>query len=247
LLAAARPPGETGAGLGKNVTLRQAVTATEPRIGAVLRARPLAEALARELYGSAYQAMGEPALAVKQFERALALREAVLGPNNPDTVTSRDELAVAYRLAGRTEAAARLFEQDPELPSHAAALAIEGAMLLARNKPAEAESKLRRSLAIGQKIQPDDWATFDTRSLLGAALLLQKKYTAAQPLLLSAYEGLKEREAKLPLEGRGSLASAARRLVQLYEAWGKTDQVAKWQKVLESLPAKSPLEAQADR
>src|SRR5262249_58972198 len=114
-------------------------------------------------------------------------------------------------------------------------------------KRAEAESKLRRSLAIGQKIQPDDWATFDTRSLLGAALLLQKKYTAAQPLLLSAYEGLKEREAKLPLEGRGSLASAARRLVQLYEAWGKTDQVAKWQKVLESLPAKSPLEAQGDR
>jgi tetratricopeptide (TPR) repeat protein len=247
LLAAARPPGETGAGLGKNVTLRQAVTATEAKVGPVFRARPLAEALARALYGSAYEEMGEAALAVKEFERALALREALLGPNHPDTITSRNELAVAYRLAGRPDAASRLYEQDPDLPSHAAALAIRGAMLLARNEPAEAESELREGLAVAQRIQPDDWTTFDTRSLLGEALLMQQKYADAQPLLLSAYEGLKQRQAGLPAEGRGSLTRAATRLVQLYKAWGKNDQAARWQEVLESLPPKTPLEAQGDR
>jgi hypothetical protein len=118
---------------------------------------------------------------------------------------------------------------------------------LTRNEPAEAEAKLRESLAVAQKIQPDDWTTFDTRSLLGEALVMQKKYAEAQPLLLAAYEGLKQRQAGLPLEGRGSLTRAATRLVQLYQAWGKTDQAARWQEVLDSLPPKSPLEAQGDR
>jgi hypothetical protein len=41
--------------------------------------------------------------------------------------------------------------------------------------------------------QPDDWQSFDTRSLLGSALAGQKKFVEAEPLLVSGYEGMKHR------------------------------------------------------
>jgi serine/threonine protein kinase len=50
----------------------------------------------------------------------------------------------------------------------------------------------------------------------------------AEPLVLSGYEGMKAREAKILLPGRPRLGEAADRVVKLYEAWGKDDQAAAW-------------------
>ena len=83
-------------------------------------------------------------------------------------------------------------------------------------------------LAIREKVQPDDWTTFNTRSLLGGSLLGQKKYAEAEPLIVSGYEGLKAREAKIPPPGRPRLAEAGERVVRLYEDWGKKDKAAEW-------------------
>src|SRR5262249_42490967 len=94
--------------------------------------------------------------------------------------------------------------------------------------------KLRECLAIRQRIQPDDWTTFDTRSLLGEALLGQKKYAEAEPLLLEGNEGMKKREAQIPPESRPRLTRALERLVRLYESWGKKDKAARWRKALEA-------------
>ena len=44
-------------------------------------------------------------------EQTLAARERVLGPDHPDTLTSRYNLATGYRAAGRTEEAITLHEQ----------------------------------------------------------------------------------------------------------------------------------------
>ena len=57
---------------------------------------------------------------------------------------------------------------------------------------------LRECLAIRVKKQPDAWSTFNTQSKLGGVLLGQKKYADAEPLLLQGYEGMKQREAKIP-------------------------------------------------
>ncbi len=233
LFAAARPK-ELAGGLGKDVTLRQAVDAAEAEVTRMFADRPLAEASVRQALGSAYLDLGEAPLAVKQLERALALREARLGPGVPATVDSRNKLAVAYRLAGRHAEASRLYDQNPETPSHADALAVQSSALLSQKKPAEAELKLRQCLAIRQKAQPDDWATFDAKSALGEALLEQKKFAEAEPLLLSGYEGLQQRQAKVPAESRTCLTRALERLVRLYEAWGKNNQAARWRKELEA-------------
>jgi tetratricopeptide (TPR) repeat protein len=55
-------------------------------------------------------ARGEYGAAVSVLERALALGEAADGPEHPDTLTSRNNLASAYQAAGRVTDAIPLFE-----------------------------------------------------------------------------------------------------------------------------------------
>jgi hypothetical protein len=112
--------------------------------------------------------------------------------------------------------------------------------LLLQHKYSEAETLLRECLAVREKKQPDVWSTFNSKSMLGAALLGQKKYAAAEPLLLNGYEGMKKREAKMPREAKIRLTEALERLVQLYEAMNDKDKVTKWRKQLEAakVPAK---------
>jgi tetratricopeptide (TPR) repeat protein len=221
-------------GQDKDLTLRKAADTAESQVADAFADRPLREASIREILALAYLNLGEVARAVKQYERALALREAMQGVNHADTAECRNKLAVAYRLAGRTAEAGRLFNHNLNSSAHATALAVRGSMLLSEKKPVEAELKLRACLSIRQKMQPDDWTTFDAKSLLGEALLDQKKYTDAEPLLLSGYKGMKERESKIPSADKVRLTQALKRLVQLYEAWDKKDQAAKWRKELET-------------
>lgn len=245
LLSAGRPSGASisedfwAKGQSKDIMLRQAVDRVEPQVADAFADHPLGEASIREMLGWAYLNVGEAAQAVKQYERAFSLREAMQGVNDPDTADCRNKLAVAYRLAGRPGEASRLFDQNPNSPSHASALAVRGSLLLSQKKPAEAELKLRESLAIRRKIQPDDWSTFDVQSMLGEALMDQKKYADAELLLRSGYAGLKKHRGDIPSSDKSHLTRALERLVRLYEAWGKKDQAHQWQKELETMKASS--------
>ncbi|HKI19703.1 MAG TPA: tetratricopeptide repeat protein, partial [Isosphaeraceae bacterium] len=107
-------------------------------------------------------------------------------------------------------------------------------------KPAEAEPLLRQAMAIRDKMTPDDWSSFDTRSLLGASLVGQKKYAEAEPFLLQGYEGLKVRAAKIPPKLQKRVPEAVERIVKLYEAWGKKDLADEWRKKQPSPPAAVP-------
>ncbi len=64
--------------------------------------------------------------------------------------------------------------------------------------------------------------------MLGGSLLGQKKYAEAEPLIVSGYEGMKAREAKIPPAGMSRLTEGSERVLKLYEAWGKTDKAALW-------------------
>jgi hypothetical protein len=61
-------------------------------------------------------------------------------------------------------------------------------------------------------------------------------------LLVQGYEGLKQREPKIPPQGKVRLTEALERLLQLYEVWGKKDAAARWRKELEAVKksAKEP-------
>lgn len=240
LMGAGRPTGEslveefwTG-GKGKDLTLRKAVDGAEAQIAQAFADRPMAEASVREMLGFAYLNLSAAPQAVKQFERALELRQAWLGVNDRETAESRNKLAVAYRLANRPDDAGRLFKTDTNSPVRATALAVRAALLLTQKKPVEAELKLRECLNIREKVQPDEWPTFDAKSMLGEALLDQKKYADAEPLLLEGYKGLKKYRAKIPPSDKIRFTRAIERLIRLYDAWNKSVKSAQWREELEA-------------
>jgi len=67
---------------------------------------------------------------------------------------------------------------------------------------------------------------FNTKSLLGGALLSQRRYAEAEPLLLSGYEGVKQRKATIPPQAATRLPEALERLVRLYQETSRPEQAA---------------------
>jgi tetratricopeptide (TPR) repeat protein len=157
-----------------------------------------------------------------------------------DAYANAGEIAKFTNLLQEHLAEARqsLPQDSPELPGLLAQIGLD---LLKHKKWTEAEPLLRECLAIREKKQPDVWTTFNARSLLGGALLGQKKYADAEPLLLAGYEGMKKREATIPPAGNTRIPEAINRLVQLYEAMGKSDEAAKWRKELAKYPVVAPM------
>jgi eukaryotic-like serine/threonine-protein kinase len=115
-----------------------------------------------------------------------------------------------------------------------------GLTLLQVRQPTEAEPLLRECLAIRESKAPDEWRTFNAKSLLGGALLGQQKYAEAEPLLLQGYEGMKQRETKIPANAKKRLAEAAERLATLYEAIGRADEARAWREKLPPGPPAGP-------
>ena len=109
VLSAARPDGLEG-GLGKDVTIRKAVDVAEPMIASAFPGQPSIEASVRSVLGETYYYLGEPALAVRQRERALELRTDQLGADHPDTLTSQNSLAPGLPAAGQNDLAIPMLE-----------------------------------------------------------------------------------------------------------------------------------------
>ena len=74
-----------------------------------------------------------------------------------------------------------------------------------------------------------------TRSKLGGLLLQQKKYDQAEPLLLSACQGMAQRQDSGSILGKIRRREAVERVVQLYEETGKTKEAAEWKQKLAEL------------
>ena len=105
---------------------------------------------------------------------------------------------------------------------------------------AEAEAPLRECLSIREKRLPDDWLTFSARSALGENLMARKQYAEAEPLLISGYNGLREREARIPAANKPRLEKAAERLIRFYEETAQPDKAAEWKQKLDELTKPAP-------
>jgi serine/threonine protein kinase len=123
-----------------------------------------------------------------------------------------------------------------------------GLNLLEQHKWVDAEKVLRECLDIRDR--QDKWIKqlsggrvesvgFNTRSMLGQSLVGQKRYREAEPYLLQGYKGVKEladnwNGSSFDITTLLPIKAAVERLVQLYEAWEKPDEAAKWRKELEA-------------
>jgi tRNA A-37 threonylcarbamoyl transferase component Bud32 len=189
----------------------------------------------------AYRDAGRLKEALTLYEETLKRSKAKLGPDHPLTLHLMKNLAAAYQAAGRLPEALPLFEaalkgrQATLGPDHPDTLALMSQLARAYlvGKPAQAETLLRQAVAVLDKKSPDGWQSFEARSLLGASLLEQKKYAEAEPFLLQGYEGMKTREPSIPPPSRRRLSEAGKRIVTLYNAWGKADKAEEWTKKLD--------------
>src|SRR5262249_7026261 len=98
----------------------------------------------------------------------------------------------------------------------------------------EAESLLREALKIMEEINADAWQRFEGQSMLGGALIAQHRYSDAETLAISAYQGLAQRWAAIPWESRSVLDGAVQRIIELYRSWGKLPEAAEWRQRLQS-------------
>jgi tetratricopeptide (TPR) repeat protein len=186
----------------------------------------------------AYQASGQPAKAVPLYEETLQKRKAQLGPDHPQTLTSMGNLGKAYAEARQGEKAATTLaafidgmrkRAPKDSPQFARLLELVAIELLSCGQHAAAESLLGECLTIRAKTQPDAWNTFNTQALLGGALLGQKKYAEAEPLLVKGYEGMKAREERTPPQGKIRLPQAIDRLIELYTVTHRPEEAMRWQ------------------
>ena len=109
-----------------------------------------------------------------------------------------------------------------------------GLNMLKQRKFGEAETPLREALAIGEEKLPEHWTTFHAKSLLGGSLSGQQKYGEAETLLISGYEGRKQREASIPPIEKAYMLDALDRVIQFYDA-RKPDEAAKWHKARDAM------------
>src|SRR5262245_44397854 len=184
-----------------------------------------------------YRDVGMPDRSLPLLAEALQIRKAKFGPEHVETLNSMNSLAAGYLDADKVDQALPLFQEllararksvAKDSPYLAAYLVAQGRALLKAGAFAAAEASLREALEIREKMQRDDWNTFNTRSLLGGSLVSQKKYAEAERFLLDGYRGMNERRARIPATENRWLSEAADRLVEEYVALGKPDEAAKW-------------------
>ncbi len=182
----------------------------------------------------------------------LARRRRALGEDNPSTLLTAEQLARLHARRGRHELARSMHAAVLEARRRvlgegnertADSYAQLGRSLLDLGKPAEAEPHLRAGLAIYAAKRPGRSEWFAAQALLGSSLAGQGKFAEAEPLLLAAHAGLakdaaKDRAGSPPRvrEARQRLADTLDRLVQLYDAWEKTNQAAAWREKRAALP-----------
>jgi tetratricopeptide (TPR) repeat protein len=110
VFAAARPK-EQAWGLGRAVTLRQAIDAALPAVAEDFAAQPLVEARLRRTLGASYFDLGELRTAAEQYAVSRALYARHRGPDDPDTLTSMHGLATCYAALDRQAEALKLREE----------------------------------------------------------------------------------------------------------------------------------------
>jgi serine/threonine protein kinase/tetratricopeptide (TPR) repeat protein len=199
--------------------------------------------LVMTVLGMSYEAAGRSAQAISLHEETLKLMKVKRGPDHPHTLATVWGLAQAYRAAGRLAEAVALQEdslkrllakrgpRDSETLRNMTRLA---SLHTDMGRHDLAEPLLRQFLTIIEAEWSDEWDAHEVRSRLGGALLAQKKYAEAEPLLVRGYEGLKKHEADIPSYLKGCPTEALERLVQLYDAWKKPDEAARWRKELKA-------------
>jgi len=181
---------------------------------------------------------GEYDEAEKLFREALEMNRRLLGAEHPEVSTNMNNLALVLRDKGSYEEAEEMFRQVLELdrkflgenhPYIAITFNNLGALQVRKGAYGEAERSFREAISVFKKTFPDDhWQIANANSLLGGCLARLGRYGEAEKLLVKSYSLLKK---QFGASHRRTVA-ALKRIIELYEAWGKPDKAEEYRALL---------------
>jgi serine/threonine protein kinase len=189
----------------------------------------------------AHLIQGDPVEANKILTELVPRAARILGSNAMFTLQFSRVRARALAEEGRLPEAEALAEeilalrrsQTSDVRGNAYTLLYLGRFQVQRGELAQAEPHLQDALKIFREhlaTKPDLAA--QAANWLGAILVARKDYTNAEKLLLSGADQILGRAAEMsPNERRLALSN----IFNLYQAWGRPDQAAVWQKKLDQL------------
>jgi tetratricopeptide (TPR) repeat protein len=152
----------------------------------------IARASLLDRIGRCQSSLGQYSAAEKTHRQVNPLREKVLGPEHPDTLTSMSNLAVVLERQGKYEEAESMSRQTlaqrekvlgPEHPDTLTSMGNLAVALWRQGKYEEAESMSRQTLARKEKVLgPEHPDTLTSMSNLAVVLERQGKYEEAESM-----------------------------------------------------------------
>ncbi len=186
------------------------------------------------------KAKGDYAGAEPLYREALSIHRKLKGEEHPNVAQAMHNLARLLHDKGDYAAAEPFYRQALELrrkrlpeghPDIALSLIGLGQLLTDRAIPQSAGLLLHEALEIRRKTLPSgDWRIAEAGSVFGGCLVALQRYDQAEPLLLESYTILKAKRG----ERNRLTQETVKRLVALYEAWGKPEKVAQYRAVLQT-------------
>ena len=176
----------------------------------------------------------------------LELRRKMLGNAHPDTAMSLfrlsdllykegDYLGAESAASESIQVFSRAFSVPQDNIYFANPLLELGLILNKTGRSRQAETYLREALAIRTRFLPAGNQLIGiSEGALGECLTSQRRYAEAEPLLLRSYATIKNVQG----EHGSSTLEAARRLMTLYQSWGKPNEAARYQEALAPAPGK---------
>jgi hypothetical protein len=95
----------------RNITVRELLDRAAQGLETRFRGQERTEAAIRLTVGRAYRAVGVYPAALKHMDRAVAIRQAKMGPSHPDTLEAMQNLAGLHSDRGEYDEAQRFYEQ----------------------------------------------------------------------------------------------------------------------------------------
>jgi serine/threonine protein kinase len=190
--------------------------------------------------GMLYIDAGQYLEGATRLEKVFALRKAIDGPEDSGTLYAMKACAFGYQRAGRLDEADALLRDllvhERKRTDTGGQMAVANTLaylslnLQLQNRPAEAEPLAREALARyeGSQARDLEWQLSYFTSLLGGALLGQKKYADAEPLLLQGYSGMKDAQATMVVPFYFRLTDAGERVVRYYEVTNQPEKAREW-------------------
>ena len=181
--------------------------------------------------------------AIESYTEALTILRNEVGDGHPEYATTLSNLATAYRRSGDFRNAAQALRELVVIDTRAVGATHRWVMndyrtlieVLIRVDAGEAESVARERLEITNELLPNaDPYHLESTALLGMTLGEQRRFSEAEPLLTTAYEGLVAAVGEEDRRTENALAY----VIRLYQLMERPEVVAHYQALMDQREAK---------